>query len=528
MRSFLLCFMVFITPVSIFGVIGGDAYEIGGVYYCLDFAHSQAEVSPHPDKYKGNVWIPETIEYGGQNFNVYYIGSNAFRDCPDLEFVSIGNKVEWVQKGAFRGSGIREVVIPENLRYLDEEAFRDCQKLISVSLPGHISNIYENLFRDCISLKEVVISNGIRYINRSAFYNCKSLESITIPESVVSIANDSFYNNNPFSGCSNLSSIIVQEGNSVYDSRNSCDAIIETSSNTLIVGCKNTIIPDDVNTIQAYAFAGQSDLQSIKIPSGISKIGENAFSGCSSLSSVHITNIDDWFKIDFRSNNFPMYSNPLYYGQRLFVNDSEVMGLVVPNEVSSINKYAFINCSSINSLMMQENVSSVGFGAFYGCKNISSIVIPNSLVNIGERAFENCSNLKIIKSFIKEPYSIKDNVFNTQEGYSIYETAFLYVPYGTKTLYQSKTGWKKFQNIIEMEDENAISGDANGDGQINGLDVVQTVDYIVNQTYKLEVDLYPAGNPDGVINGMDLVELVELVMSQDGSQNAPAHQKTNK
>lgn len=86
-------------------------------------------------------------------------------------------------------------------------------------------------------------------------------------------------------------------------------------------------------------------------------------------------------------------------------------------------------------------------------------------------------------------------------------------------------GWKNFQHIMPSSE---ATGDANGDGQINGLDVVQTVDYIVNQTYKLEVDLYPAGNPDGVINGMDLVELVELVMSQDGSQNAPAHQKTNK
>lgn len=110
------------------------------------------------------------------------------------------------------------------------------------------------------------------------------LESIVLPNSVTRIEGGTF------SGCNGLNSIKVESGNEKYDSRNNCNAIIETSSNTLIAGCKNTIIPNSVTSIGNSAFDNCSSLTSITIPNSVTSIGSYAFSGCSGLTSVNIPN----------------------------------------------------------------------------------------------------------------------------------------------------------------------------------------------------------------------------------------------
>lgn len=126
-----------------------------------------------------------------------------------------------------------------------------------------------------------VTYNGVAYdvkeIESSAFANSTGLTSIEIPNSVTSIATDAF------SGCTGLSSMIVALGNPVYDSRDNCNAIIETSSNSLIRGCTNTTIPFSVTSIGDNAFYGCYDLTSIDIPDGITSIGSNAFRDCSNF-----------------------------------------------------------------------------------------------------------------------------------------------------------------------------------------------------------------------------------------------------
>ena len=119
-------------------------------------------------------------------------------------------------------------------------------------------------------------------IDKWAFHSCSSLEEITIPSTVTSIGSNAFY------GCSSLASIKVDPNNPVYDSRDNCNAIIETETNTLIVGCGNTVIPSSVTTIRDLAFYGCSSLTSIIIPSGVDYIGDYAFYGCLSLTSVTI------------------------------------------------------------------------------------------------------------------------------------------------------------------------------------------------------------------------------------------------
>ena len=123
---------------------------------------------------------------------------------------------------------------------------------------------------------------SVTSIRGQAFYNCSGLTSITIPNSVTSIGV------NAFQSCSGLASISVEAGNTVYDSRNNCNAIIETASNTLVAGCKNTVIPNSVTSIGLSAFFGCSGLTSIIIPKNVTSIGGFAFSGCSGLTSVTV------------------------------------------------------------------------------------------------------------------------------------------------------------------------------------------------------------------------------------------------
>ena len=130
------------------------------------------------------------------------------------------------------------------------------------------------------SVTSISLPNTIISIGQEAFRNCSGLTSITIPESVTSIGNHAFQY------CIELSSIEVEIGNTTFDSRNNCNAIIEKATNTLITGCQNTIIPNDVTSIGNYAFYQCNGLTSITIPNSVTSIGDYAFSWCSGLTSV--------------------------------------------------------------------------------------------------------------------------------------------------------------------------------------------------------------------------------------------------
>lgn len=214
----------------------------------------------------------------------------------------------------------------------------------------------ESVLTKCSEYVEgkIVIPDGVTIIDDGAFSGCSNLTSITIAKSVRSIGWSGDVRS-VFKGCSNLTSINVAYDNAIYDSRNDCNAIIETETDTLIVGCKNTIIPNSVSNVNCFAFSGCSGLTTISIPDSVVIICGHAFSDCQSLTSI-----------------------------------------TIPDSVKTISDGAFSGCSALESITIPKNINRIGKEAFLGCTNLSSIIIPEGMVAIGDRTFKGCSGLKTV------------------------------------------------------------------------------------------------------------------------------------
>ena len=147
-----------------------------------------------------------------------------------------------------------------------------------------VTTIGNDAFNSCWYITSITIPNSVTTIGDGAFNSCIGLTSITIPNSVTTIGDGAFYY------CDGITSITVDKNNPVYDSRNNCNAIIETASNTLLWGFQNTIIPNSVTTIKEFAFGTCRGLTSIEIPNSVTTIERNAFECCYDLKNVTIGN----------------------------------------------------------------------------------------------------------------------------------------------------------------------------------------------------------------------------------------------
>ena len=219
----------------------------------------------------------------------------------------------------------------------------------SIIIEKGVTSICDYAFSCCTKLIRVTIPDSVMSIGDYAFSDCTSLASVTIPDSVTSIDNVTF------SGCTNLASITVNPNNKKYDSRNNCNAIIETNTNTLIAGCKTTVIPDSVTIIGDSAFRYCTSLASVTIPDSVTSIGWNAFSDCTSLTSVTIPD------------------SVMSIGRDAFSNCTSLASVIIGGRVTSIDSYAFFNCTSLTSISIGDSVTRIGDQAFWLCQRLSDV-----------------------------------------------------------------------------------------------------------------------------------------------------------
>lgn len=298
------------------------------------------------------------------------IGSYAFSGCTGLTNVNIPSGVKKILNGMFNNcTGLTKIPISDGVTEIGQDAFFGCSGLTSIAIPGSVEEIAPGAFEKCTGLTSVTILNGVKKIKFKAFKDCVALTSIEIPDSVSEI------DGGALDGCTGLEKITVSEGNKVYDSRGNCSAVIKTSSNALILGCKSTVIPASVTEIGQFAFSGCTGLTSIAIPNGATVIGQFAFFGCTALTSVAIS---DGVK---------------EIGKSAFENCAALTSIIIPNSITVIADYMFRDCAGLTSIAIPDGVTEIGQSAFSGCTGLTNITIPGSVTKIGDSAFSGCMAL---------------------------------------------------------------------------------------------------------------------------------------
>ena len=333
----------------------------------------------------------------------------------------------------------------------DDSPFKDYE-IRKATVKYGITSIGESAFLGCRGMTELTLPNSVTSIGDSAFSGCSGLTELILPNSVTSIGDSAF------SGCSGLEKIAVESGNSCYDSRDNCNSIIDTETNTLIVGCKNSVIPNSVTSIGDFAFLGCRGLTELTLPNSVRSIGNCAFAYSSGLTELTLPN------------------SLTEIGKYAFRGCSGLTELTLPNSVTSIGNYAFSDCGGLEKItvdrgnkrydswgncnsiietgtntlivgcknsVIPNSVTSIGYYAFYGCSGLTELTLPASVASIGDGAFICCSDLSKITSLAEIPPVCGSGVFDRVNK----TNCELIVPVISVTAYKQAEVWNEFSNI---------------------------------------------------------------------------------
>lgn len=287
-------------------------------------------------------------------------------------------------------------------------------RVTSVTVPRSVTSIGKAMFSGYNDLTSVTFHNSVTTIGRDAFRET-GITSLSIPSSVSAIESGAF------NYCSNLESIVVDSNNTVYDSRNNCNILIETATNRVLAGSSNSIMPLEITAIVDDAFINNKGITSLTLSASITSVGNNAFNGCENLSIQDI--------------NLP---NLVSLGNYSFTGTKVATVTSLGSTITSIPNRCFKECTLLSSVNIPNTATSIAVEAFMKCSNLTSITIPSGVTSIGTRAFYG-SGIVDMTVLATTPPMIT--------GTSISASGHIYVPASSVSAYQA--AWPDFASIIQ-------------------------------------------------------------------------------
>ena len=446
------------------------------------------------------VTLPEGLEE---------VGEQAFMNAP-IDFVHIPASVSHLGTHAFNNSSLKSITvaannavydsrencnaviekststlvlgcngtkIPASVKIIGPAAFYDCKSLALVVLPEGLTAIGDNAFYNCTGLQELELPHSLTSIGNNAFYYCTGLQELELPHSLTSIGNAAFANCTGIKevmiprlveyigegalGFSENALLSVESDNPSYDSREDCNAIIETKTNRLIKGSNKSRIPSTVTSIGVGAFMSCTGVTEVDLPDGLTVIEGGAFIGCKNLVRVSLpqslTTIGNGAfgytaikemelpdQVDSVGNNAFIACRQLeqvkipetvaHFGDNMFASCTSLMKVNLPTGLTKVGNSMFSYCQSLTHVEIPSSVSCIEYQAFYNCSALQTVNFPDGLETIGLSAFYGCSSLKQV-SLPNTVRAIHSNAFDRC-------TALSEITLGNQV---ETIGWEAFQ-----------------------------------------------------------------------------------
>ncbi|MCD7973230.1 MAG: leucine-rich repeat domain-containing protein [Candidatus Azobacteroides sp.] len=386
------------------------------------------------------------------------IGTTAFYNCISLTSIDIPDRVTLIENSAFMNcESIQSVILPELITVVSSSVFEGCTNLTSVELSGSVTTIQSCAFKMCKNLSEITFPSTLKVLGYEVFFGSK-LKSIYLPASVEGI-DPSAFDSCLYVTSFNVEAenpIYSSVDGVLYNKQQT-----KLISYPVAHERETFTVPNSVEIIESTAFCFSTNLKSVNFPSTLISIGHRAFSDCIRLDAIDLPlSLETIGNFAFANTNLTaveIHPTIRSIGTGAFncpnlefinVADentfySSIDGVLFNKRQTRIMQYPAAGKNK--EYMIPATVESITQRSFYNNKNLVSIVLPTSVTSIEESAFLRCSSLDNIKVLWEEPILLRFPICDSEDQYT------LIVPSGTKELYQQADYWKDFKEIIETE-----------------------------------------------------------------------------
>lgn len=324
--------------------------------------------------------IPETVTE---------IGEYAFSNCETLRNIQLPENLEIIGDRAFQNCSIlKRLSLPSALTYLGSYAFQYCYDLTDVEIPAGIGTIQSYTFRNCTSLQTVKIAESVTAINAYAFSGCNSLKKISVPETVTSIAENAFRD------------VICESAGPAgggYDYEFAWKDAIPENAFRDIASITSVVIPEGITSIGRYAFS-RSGVKKIELPDSVTEADEYCFYDCDNLTDVIWSSSASTipYRCFYSCSSLAHITIPegvISIGSYAF-RDTGLESLILPETVTEVSEYSFYNCDSLTHVTWSSSAEVIPDYCFEDSESLTDINIPEGVTTIGSRAFDSCISLK--------------------------------------------------------------------------------------------------------------------------------------